>query len=124
MRIAVTLLGVLLAVTNVAPASAQTLPGPFAQLQRELAISAHHAPGRVALEVQDLSTGYHSGLNASEEMPAASTIKIPVMVEVFHQMEAGKFDLNRRHSSLANVGWNQDGLLYTYDAYKQRFRRP
>ena len=53
---------------------------------------------------------------------------------VFHEAESAagfakgmgaiKFDLNRRHSSLANVGWNQDGLLYTYDAYKQRFRRP
>src|SRR5438874_10568856 len=53
---------------------------------------------------------------------------------VFHETEnaagfakgmgAIKFDLNRRHSSLANVGWNQDGLLYTYDAYKQKFRRP
>lgn len=29
-------------------------------------------------------------------MPAASTIKVPVMVEVFRQLEAGKFDLNRR----------------------------
>ena len=27
-------------------------------------------------------------------MPAASTIKIPVMVEVFRQMEQGKFGLN------------------------------
>jgi hypothetical protein len=53
---------------------------------------------------------------------------------VFHEAESAagfakgmgaiKFDLNRRHSSLANVGWNQDGLLYTYDAYKQKFRRP
>lgn len=29
-------------------------------------------------------------------MPAASTIKVPVMVEVFRQLEEGKFDLNRR----------------------------
>jgi hypothetical protein len=28
------------------------------------------------------------------------------------------------HSSLAHVAWNQDGLLYTYDAYKRRFNRP
>ena len=29
-------------------------------------------------------------------MPAASTIKIPVMVEVFSQLQTGKFDLQRR----------------------------
>ncbi len=37
-----------------------------------------------------------SSINANEVMPAASTIKIPVMVEVFQQMQAGKFDLNHR----------------------------
>lgn len=37
-----------------------------------------------------------SSINANEVMPAASTIKIPVMVEVFAQMQAGKFDLNHR----------------------------
>lgn len=35
-------------------------------------------------------------------MPAASTIKIPVMVEVFRQLEVGRFDLNRRVTLLAS----------------------
>jgi hypothetical protein len=53
---------------------------------------------------------------------------------VFHEAEnasgfakglgAIKFDLNRRHSSLAHVAWNQNGLVHTYDEYKQRFGRP
>jgi len=53
---------------------------------------------------------------------------------VFHEAEGAagfakgvgaiKFDLSRRHSSLANVAWNQDGLLYSYDAYKRKFGRP
>lgn len=53
---------------------------------------------------------------------------------VFHEAEnasgfakgvgAIKFDLSRRHSSLAQIAWNQDGLLYSYDAYKRRFNRP
>jgi beta-lactamase class A len=45
--------------------------------------------------VEDLATGYSSSVNASVPMPAASTIKIPVMVEVFKRLEAGDFDLNR-----------------------------
>jgi hypothetical protein len=53
---------------------------------------------------------------------------------VFHEAENAtgfakslgtiKFDLNRRHSSLAHVAWNQDGLAYNYDEYKQKFGRP
>ena len=39
-------------------------------------------------------------------------------------LETIKFDLNRRHSSLAHVAWNQNGLAYNYDDYKQKFGRP
>ncbi len=41
-----------------------------------------------------MTTGATTGINASAEMPAASTIKIPVMVEVFRQLVNGDFDLN------------------------------
>ena len=53
---------------------------------------------------------------------------------VFHEAEnasgfakgigAIKFDLNGRHSSLAHVAWNQNGMVYKYDEYKQKFGRP
>jgi hypothetical protein len=53
---------------------------------------------------------------------------------VFHEAEnasgfakglaAIKFDLSRRHSSLAHVAWNQNGLVHSYDDYKQKFGRP
>jgi hypothetical protein len=53
---------------------------------------------------------------------------------VFHEAEnvagfakgtgAIRFDLNRRHSSMANVAWNPNGLVHTYTEYKQKFARP
>ncbi len=86
---------VLALVTTIAPASAD-LPAPLAQLHREAGKLAAHLAAPAALEVFDLSTGYHTGLNASASMPAASTIKIPVMVEVFRQLETGRFDLQKR----------------------------
>jgi len=53
---------------------------------------------------------------------------------VFHEAESAagfakglgaiKFDLNRRHSSLAQVAWNQNGLVHSYDEYKQKYGRP
>lgn len=72
------------------------LPTPLAELQAALVNVGAHTPVRLAVEVEDLSTGYTSGYNMNAIMPAASTIKIPIMVEVFRQLEAGKFDLNRR----------------------------
>jgi hypothetical protein len=53
---------------------------------------------------------------------------------VFHEAEnasgfakgmgAIKFDLSRRSSLLANIAWNQNGLVHSYDEYKQKFGRP
>jgi hypothetical protein len=53
---------------------------------------------------------------------------------VFHEAEnvAGfakslgpiRFDLNRRHSSMANVAWGPQGLVHSYDEYKHTYGRP
>ncbi len=76
--------------------SAQTgVPAPLAQLQATLTSAAVRLPARVGVVVEDLPTGYTSSVHPNAVMPAASTIKIPVMVEVFAQIAAGKFDLNR-----------------------------
>jgi beta-lactamase class A len=72
---------------------AAILPAPLAALRLALINQSRYEPGRVAIAVRDLATGYTSGINLDAVMPAASTIKVPVMVEVFRQMNAGKFDL-------------------------------
>jgi len=82
-------------ITAIAPARAY-LPPPIAHLNRDVRNLARHAPGAIALDLLDLDTGYQAGFNAGMSMPAASTIKVPVMVEVFEQLEAGRFDLQRR----------------------------
>ncbi|HKY96017.1 MAG TPA: DUF1326 domain-containing protein, partial [Kiloniellales bacterium] len=53
---------------------------------------------------------------------------------VFHEAESAagfakstgaiKFDLQRRHSSLANVAWGPQGLVHSYAEYKQHYGRP
>ncbi len=78
------------------PASATIVPGPLAAFQAQLAAYSMRAPGHVGITVQDVATGLSTGINGSAEMPAASTIKIPVMVEVFRQLGTGRFDLNTR----------------------------
>jgi beta-lactamase class A len=83
------------AFTLSAPARAY-LPPPLASLNHDMRRLARHLPAAIGLDVLDLDTGYHAGFNAAQSMPAASTIKLPVMVEVFAQLEDGRFDLNRR----------------------------
>ncbi len=87
-------------------ARAATLPGPLLSLQLQLDRAAQSAPGTVGIAVEDLATGEMSGVNASASLPAASTIKIPVMVEVFRQMSLGSIDLNTRvHLTAADRDW-------------------
>ncbi len=77
-------------------------PDPFVQLAHQVRAMASRVPASTGLEVFDLSTGAHTGFNAGASMPAASTIKVPVMVEVFRQLAAGRFDLQRRVTLLAS----------------------
>ncbi len=103
MRIVATVfVAALLALGAGASAYATTAPLPLAHLSSSLRALAQRAPGQVALDVIDLGSGYSTGYDAGASMPAASTIKIPVMVEVFKQLAAGKFDLNRRVTLLGS----------------------
>lgn len=84
------------------PARATLVPPPMQSLRADLHRLVVNFPASTAVEVMDLSTGYHIGYNAAAPMPAASTIKVPVMVEVFHQLEEGRFDLDRQVTLLAS----------------------
>ena len=76
-------------------ADALVAPGPLGALQTQLSAMSLHAPGNVGIMVEDLNTGLSTSVNANAQMPAASIIKVPVMVEVFKRLAHGDFDLNR-----------------------------
>ncbi len=84
------------------------MPGPLGVLQARISSMSMHAPGHVGIMIEDLNTGMTTGVNANAGMPAASTIKIPVMVEVFKRLVHGDFDLNRKvtlQQSDRDWGW-------------------
>jgi beta-lactamase class A len=54
------------------------------------------APGRVGLVVKDLSTGETLEWSAQERFPAASVIKIPILIEALRQEQAGRLRLDER----------------------------
>jgi len=96
---------------GVMPASAAGMVGPLADFQAQLSAFSMRAPGHVGVAVQDIATGVTTGVNLGAEMPAASTIKIPVMVEVFRQLVAGKFDLNKKlHLLRSDKDWGSGDL--------------
>jgi beta-lactamase class A len=61
---------------------------------------AQSTEGLVAVTVGDLQSGHAISVNGGVNLPAASTIKIPVMVEVFRQIALGRFGLGRTVSLL------------------------
>lgn len=57
---------------------------------------AQSFPGKVGLHVRNLETGTEVAINADELFPLASIYKIPMMVQVFRDAEAGRLKLNER----------------------------
>jgi beta-lactamase class A len=68
-------------------ASAQQRPAPVtARIQQLIA----RAPGAVSLFAKNLETGKTFGVREDERVRTASTIKLPVMVAAFGEVEAGR----------------------------------
>jgi beta-lactamase class A len=78
-----------------AAAASAAIPPPLARLNADLRSVARRVPAAIGLDVVDLESGFNAGFNAGKSMPAASTIKLPVMVAVFEALSTGTFDLNR-----------------------------
>jgi beta-lactamase class A len=56
--------------------------------------SAAEAAGEVAVAVIDLASGARLGFNEHLVMHAASTMKVPVMLELFRQADEGRFSID------------------------------
>jgi len=65
-------------------------------LQKRLNEIAASFPGKVGVYVKNVETGAEAAINADNEYPMASTYKVPIMVQVFREADAGKFALTDR----------------------------
>lgn len=63
-------------------------------LKKEITGVLSKQKGAFAVAFKDLSTGKELLINAEENFHAASTMKTPVMIEVFKQVAEGRFALN------------------------------
>jgi beta-lactamase class A len=121
MAIAATLLG--LSLSSTAPAQSNGTGGLAAAIRERVG----RVPGaEVAVSYRDLATGDSLDIGADVEFHAASTMKIPVMLEVLRSVEAGRLGLdqgillvNRFHSIVdgspysLDAGEDSDSLVYT-----------
>lgn len=64
------------------------------RLQRETSKLCQEFDGEAAFFARNLTTGEEIGYQQDRIMPAASTIKLLVLSELFRQVEAGAFDLD------------------------------
>ena len=65
-------------------------------LENRLAAAQAHYSGQYSLAARNLTTGEEILVDPHRSYPTASTFKVPIMVEVFRQIEAGKFGLDDR----------------------------
>ena len=76
----------------------QTLPPKehllFQKLDATIQTESRNLDGILGAYVLDLATGNSIALNADETFPTASTIKIAILAELFHQAQLGKLNLN------------------------------
>jgi beta-lactamase class A len=67
-----------------------------AKLRAELHRVADETRGVVGAQVLDLATGERIGVNDSLTFPQGSAIKIPLLIELYHQDDAGTLKLSTR----------------------------
>src|SRR5262244_825215 len=86
---------IILAHTNLAFQPPQQMT-PLDRLQSNIERITHSVNAKWGIYIKCLETGEEIAINADETMDTMSVIKIPLMAEVFRQIEAGKFSLSDR----------------------------
>ncbi len=100
------------------PTAALSLtPDAWKKLTSQLRQMAVRYNGHVAIDLQNLNNGETWTYNANERFPAASLIKVPIMIAVFEKIHEGSLSLTqtmvlRRHNRVGGSGtlkWRPDG---------------
>lgn len=68
-------------------------------------------PGYVGLAAKHLGTSEEIRVNADDETGTASTIKVPILIEVFRQVEAGTVDLETKIADSPETRTPGSGIL-------------
>jgi len=78
------------------PAVSQTAPKPLDLLKAKLETIAHGVSADWGIYIKSLDTGEEIAINSDSVMDTMSAIKIPLLVDVYRQVDAGKLDPGER----------------------------
>ncbi len=67
--------------------------------------------GRLGFYVEDVNTGEAHHYNADQRFPTASICKVPVMIELFRQVDGGRLSLDERRRLDQNIAYHGTGVL-------------
>ena len=97
--------------------AALALAAPPDSLRQLLEARIAKTPGAiVAVSVRDLGTGDSLDINADDSFHAASTMKVPVMIELLRQAEKGWISLDQGILLVNQFGSIVDGSPFSVDA--------
>ncbi len=78
--------------------NAQQQQTPLQRLQASIERTTRSVNATWGIYVKSIQTGEEIALDADRQMETMSTIKIPLMVEVFEQIKAGRFKLTDKYT--------------------------
>jgi len=90
-------IAVVLAIAALKPCATQT-QAPLQRLQTSIERTTRSLNAAWGIYVKSLETGEQIAIDADRQMETMSTIKIPLMVEAFEQIKAGRFKLADRYT--------------------------
>jgi beta-lactamase class A len=96
---------------NAQPAEAP----PIDRLRQSMLLTAGSINARWGIYVKSFATGEEVAINADVEMETMSTIKIPLMIEVFQQIHDNKFKLTDKYTLLKTDVNSGTGTLQFMD---------
>jgi beta-lactamase class A len=96
--------------------SAQPPPTSLDRLKASIERTTTSVNATWGIYVKSLDTGEEIAINADRQMDTMSVIKIPLMVEVFEQIKAGKFALSDRYTLVTGDVLSGTGVMRMLDA--------
>lgn len=83
-----------------------------AELNARVQALIRNFPGTVGIDAVNLNTGASYTLHADDPVPTASTIKLPVMIELFYEASEGRLDWNQKLKLTNGDKVSGSGVLY------------
>jgi beta-lactamase class A len=96
-------------------AQAQQQQTPLQRLEASILRTTRSVNATWGIYVKSLQTGEEIAVDADRQMETMSTIKIPLMIEVFEQIKAGKFKLTDKYTFVETDSQPGTGTIQRLD---------